>query len=218
MTCGSILNNKREADILTGIRYTVWILLHSQRHISRRTDVETRSRTMRISRFSNFFEGMKFFRKPLQKARDRFYSQIQLYDPNEDFGINSSHRNGSDILKEGRIRVQSRGFRRKTDPRSWKQMYAILEESKLFLYDRESDEMPKFSISLDETVGIFREDTEYRGVCHCIRLASTLLNCSLCAEDENERDSWLTMMLTVISERLLSRSESRQKIRYSMYY
>ena len=163
-------------------------------------------------------ESMRLFRKPLLKARDRFFSQIQLYDPREDFGVSASHRHSSGVLKEGFVRVQSRGFRRKTNPRTWKQMYAILEESRLYLYDNEFAETPKFSITLDETVGMFRENTEFVSVCYCIRLASRSLNCFICAEDETERDSWLTMMLTVISEKVLSRSASRQNFRYSMYY
>ena len=174
---------------------------------------------MRTSVFGNVLESMRFFRRPLLKARDRFFSQIQLYDPNADFGGNVSSHTSSNVLKEGLIRVQSRGFRRKTNPRMWKQMYAILEESRLFLYDSEFDVTPKFSINLDETVGIFREDTTHCGeVCHCIRLTSRYMNCSLCIENETDRDSWLTIMLTVISEKLLSRSASKHNIRYSMYY
>ena len=177
---------------------------------------------MRTTSFANVLESMRLFRKPLLKARDRFFSQIQLYDPSEDFGVSVSHRHSSDVLKEGLLRVQSRGFRRKANPRTWKQMYAILEESKLYLYDNKFDETPKFSITLDETVGMFRENTECGGICYCIRLTSRSLNCSICAEDENERDSWLTMMLTVISEKVLSRPAPRpaprQNIRYSMYY
>ena len=173
---------------------------------------------MRTSSFSHVLESMKFFRKPLLKARNRFFSQIQLYDPNAEIGVNVSNINRSDILHEGIIKVQSRGFKRRTNPRSWKEMYAVLEESRLFLYDKKYDETPKFIITLDESVGIFREDIECRGICHCIRLESKYLNCSMCSDNENDRDTWMTMMLTVITEKVLSRSASRQNIRYSMYY
>lgn len=168
---------------------------------------------MRTLSFVNVLERMKFFRKPLLKARDRFFSQIQLYDPSTEFGWNIG-RFESDVLQEGFIRVQSRGFKRITNPRNWKEMYAVLEKSRLLLFDKKYDETPKFIICLDETVGIFRENVQCRGDCHCIRLSGKYMNCSMCAENEEDRDSWMTMMLTVITEKVLS----RQSMRCSMYF
>lgn len=175
---------------------------------------------MRISRLGNILENMKFFRKPLQKARNRFFSQIQLYDPSGEIASNPSNldRFRSEVLQEGFLRVQGRGFRRKTNPRSWKEMYAVLEESRLFLFDHKNDETPKFIIPLDESVGIFREDVQHRETYHCMRLSSQFLNCSMCAGSDDERDQWMTMMLTVISEKVLSGHGSRPNVRHSMYY
>ena len=170
-------------------------------------------------RASNLFESIKssFFRKPLAKARNKFFSEIQLYTPNSanDANYLNNNRPGKDIIREGNLRIRRRGFR-KTNPRTWQEMHAILEDARLFLY-KDGDENPRNIITLDEEVGIYPEDVHDKIAFYCIRLTSKDLSYSICAQNENDRDIWLTVLLTAISEKLLKSSASRQNPRYSMY-
>ncbi len=91
-------------------------------------------------------------------------------------------------------------------------MYMVLNESYLYCYKQKDDEFPKQVILLDESVGIYPEDLKDKHKSHCIKISTKTNNYTMCAENEGVRDVWLTMLLTVISEKLLTRSASRYSI------
>ena len=154
------------------------------------------------------------------KTRDRFFSEIQLSQVSKDkYRLTEdlpSKRRAGLIVQEGHLRMQRRSLR-KTNPQTWKEMYMVLNESHLYCYTTKDDQIPKQMILLDESVGIYPADVKDKQKNYCIKISTKASNYSICAESEHERDIWLTMLLTVISEKLLTRSASRQNVsRYSM--
>ena len=178
---------------------------------------------MRHSHIGNILENLKahLFTRPLVKARSRFFSERDLEDPKSDRGKFVPNNNAPDrelLLQEGNMRIHKRTSFLKSSTKSWKEMYFVLADSRLFCYRQKDDEKPKQVIILDESVGIYPEDVhESTRTSFCIKLTAKHSSYTFCASTEGERDVWLTMMLTVISEKLLMRSASRQNLRYSMY-
>eukprot|EP00794_Sanderia_malayensis_P011814 gene11814-13038_t len=200
-------------------------------------------RSFKLHFTSHGFEGMlenfksNFRRKPLSRSRGNctFLSERQLFSAPQsspetgsptrtpadkytrlDEGCSSVSTTMPVIVQEGHLRMQRRSLR-KTCAQTWKEMYVVLNESHLNCYRRKGDQVPKQVIVLDESVGIYPEDMNDKHRSHCIKISTKSINYTMCAADECERDVWLTMLLTVISEKLLNRSESRNNLNYNRY-
>ena len=113
------------------------------------------------------------------------------------------------IVKEGQLFVQSRNLWR-IPSNVWKQRYFVLNKDFLYFYKKgkSTDRSPRVSpevIPLNENLGLYPEEACGKHLRFCIRITNGKRIYNLCANSEMERDSWLTAILSLITEQFLGR-------------
>ena len=119
----------------------------------------------------------------------------------------------NDLLKEGYMLMQSRSFLRLQSD-VWKYRYFVILNNTLCIYKRRpgwkfnSSRVSPYKqiITLDDTVGIYPETLSRDDKKFVIRITKGRKDITLCAQSEEERNSWLSALLTAVTNNIVKES------------